>query len=74
MSGAGSKPGWWTRRWTGDRSSYPAMLMDYHFGQIAMAQGRIEEAAAAYQRGLKSAKERFLLDPRLDDPRGGARV
>ncbi len=30
----------WTRRWTGDRSSYPAMLMDYHFGQIAMAQGR----------------------------------
>ena len=53
------------RRWAGDQSPYLAMVMDYQFGQIAMAQGRIEEAARAYQRGLKSAKKRFLLDPRL---------
>ena len=53
------------RRRVGGRSDYLAMILDFHLGQIAMAQGHVANAADCYRQGLKAAKRRFLQDPGL---------
>ena len=53
------------RRWVGKTSSYINMALDFQYGQMAMAQGKVRQAAAWYRKGTKAAGERFLVDPRL---------
>ena len=53
------------RRWIGKASSYLDMALDFQYGQIAMARGRVREAVAWYRKGTKAARERLLLDSRL---------
>ena len=41
------------------------MFVDFHVGMVAMAQGRIEEAAQRYARGRRTAKSMFVREPGL---------
>ena len=51
------------RRWlSGAESSYATMAFDFSFGQVNMAQGRVQEAIARYQRVVKMARERLSLN------------
>ena len=45
------------------RSPYMSMYMDVQEGQAAMAQGRVQDAAALYRRAQRVARERYVLDP-----------
>ena len=45
------------------RSRYLSMLVDLQMGQIAMAQGRVQDAAEWYRRGRQVARESFPDDP-----------
>ena len=45
------------------RSPYSAMALDFQEGVMAMAQGRVEEAASHYRRGRLGARACFLQDP-----------
>ena len=49
----------------GEQSDYLRMIVDYELGQIAMAQGRVEDAVDLYGSGLRAAKRQFLQDPGL---------
>lgn len=53
------------KRWLGARSPYLTMIVEYQFGQVAMAQGRVRDAAERYEHGLRVAKQNDLRDPRL---------
>ena len=53
------------RRWIGKESTYLNMALDFQYGQVAMARGRVREAAAWYRKGVKAARERFLVDSRF---------
>ena len=44
-------------------SRYLSMFMDVQEGQAAMAQGRVQDAAALYRRAERVAAERYVLDP-----------
>ena len=44
---------------------YVSMGVEFQFGQVAMAQGRVGDAMAWYRRGLRASKAGFLRDPRL---------
>ena len=52
-------------QWLGPDTNYLRMALDFLCGQIAMAQGRAEAAAARYESGRKVALRYFLNDPRL---------
>ena len=45
------------------QSRYLSMYMDVQEGQAAMAQGRVQDAAALYRRAERAAAERYVLDP-----------
>ena len=45
------------------QSRFLTMFVDVQEGQIAMAQGRVRDAAALYQRAERVARESFTLDP-----------
>ena len=45
------------------QSRYMSMFMDVQEGQAAMAQGRVQDAAAFYRRAERAATERYVLDP-----------
>ena len=45
------------------QSRYLSMYMDVQEGQVAMAQGRVQDAAALYRRAERAAAERYVLDP-----------
>lgn len=45
------------------RSRYMSMFMDVQEGQAAMAQGRVQDAAALYRHAERVARERYVLDP-----------
>ena len=51
-----------TREWLADISPYAALALDFQLGQIAMAQGRAEDAARWYRNGLQTARRNFLHD------------
>ena len=53
------------------RSPYMTMLIDIQVGQIAMAQGRVEDAGEHYRRARRVATKSFALD---DGPAAFARV
>ena len=53
------------------RSPYMTMLIDIQVGQIAMAQGRVEDAGEHYRRARRIATKSFALD---DGPAAFARV
>ena len=53
------------------RSPYMTMLIDIQVGQIAMAQGRVEDAREHYRRAQRIATKSFALD---DGPAAFARV
>ena len=44
-------------------SPYGAMIMDFFFGMLAMAEGRSREAAELYASGQRRAEELFSRDP-----------
>ena len=44
------------------QSRYMTMFLDIHVGQIAMAQGRVEDAAAQYGRAARVAKESYGVE------------
>ena len=44
------------------QSRYMSMFMDVQEGQAAMAQGRVQDAAALYRRAERVATERYTLD------------
>ena len=44
---------------------YLPSYFDFHFGIIAMAQGRIEDAVEHYDRGRRHARSNLLRDPEL---------
>ena len=48
------------RRWLGTRSPYLAMVIDYQYGQIDMAQGRVNDAMRWYASGMRAARRNFL--------------
>ena len=52
------------RRWLGPQQGL-LMLLDLQAGQAAMAQGRVPDAHAAYQRARANATRALLDDPRL---------
>ena len=52
-------------RQVGRRSAYLNVLVDFEFGQLAMARGEIRDALKWYRRGRHAAKVRFLHDPSL---------
>ncbi|MCY4566122.1 MAG: LuxR C-terminal-related transcriptional regulator, partial [Gammaproteobacteria bacterium] len=52
-------------QWLDPAATNPRMVLDFLFGQIAMAQGRAGEAAAWYRSGRELARRHFLNDPRL---------
>ena len=45
------------------QSRYMSMFMDVQEGQAAMAQGRVQDAAAFYRRAERVATEQYVLDP-----------
>ena len=45
------------------QSRYMSMYLDVQEGQAAMAQGRVQDAAALYRRAERVATERYVLDP-----------
>ena len=47
----------------GRTSPYLTLHVDLQVGSMAMAQGRVDEAARCYARGQRVAKTRFLRDP-----------
>ena len=47
----------------GEESAYLGMMLDLECGSVAMARGRVAEAAAAYARAQRAAKTDFLRDP-----------
>ena len=47
------------------RSTFVTLVVDSLLGQVAMARGRVREAAAHYRRARLIASERFLEDPRM---------
>ena len=49
----------------GDESPYLQMVADFQCGQVAMARGRVEEAAAWYRKGMTASREQFLINPRV---------
>lgn len=49
----------------GDESPYLQMVADFQCGQVAMARGRVEEAAAWYRKGMTRSREQFLINPRV---------
>ena len=51
-----------SREWMADRSPYARLALDFQIGQIAMAQGRVEDAARWYRTGLQIARRNFLHD------------
>lgn len=53
------------RRWLDAGSESIANLVDLQVGQIAMAQGRVQDANALYQGLLRNGTEDFLNDPRM---------
>ncbi|MCY4564787.1 MAG: hypothetical protein OXE40_09955, partial [Gammaproteobacteria bacterium] len=53
------------RQWLDPAATNPRMVLDFLFGQIAMAQGHAGEAAAWYGSGRELARRHFLNDPRL---------
>ena len=53
------------RRWLGNLSSSFSLLLDLQLGQIAMAQGRVQDANTSYQRALRNATRDYLNDPRM---------
>ena len=56
----------WARRARdslGGESAYLGMMLDLECGSVAMAQGRVAEAATAYARAQRAAKTDFLRDP-----------
>ena len=53
------------------RSPYMTMLIDIQVGQIAMAQGRVDDAGEHYRRARRVATKSFALD---DGPAAFARV
>lgn len=50
------------REWLADRSPYVSLGLDFQMGQIAMAEGRVEDAAEWYRAGLQTARRNFLND------------
>ena len=52
------------RRVLGTRSDYLTMMLDFQYGQIAMAQGLVRNAADWYGSGIRTARRYFLNDPR----------
>ena len=53
------------RRRVGTRSPYISMAIDFQLGQVAMAQGHVQNALDRYGSGLRAARRMFLQDPRL---------
>ncbi len=53
------------RQGLGPESAYVRMALDFTVGQVAMAQGRVQEALAWYGRGQDAARRSYLNDPRL---------
>ena len=53
------------RRWLGGRSSYLTLATDTQFGQVAMVQGRCEEAADWYDKSIRMARRKFPDNPGL---------
>ena len=53
------------RRLLENQSSHVAMALDFQLGQIAMAQGRVEDARTLYRRGLRLVKEHSPPHPWL---------
>ena len=49
----------------GDESPYLQMVADFWCGQVAMAQGRVQEAAAWYRKGMTTSRDQFLINPRV---------
>ena len=45
------------------QSRYLSMFLDVQEGQAAMAQGRVQDAAALYRRAERVATEQYVLDP-----------
>ena len=52
------------RRALGTRSEYLTMVLDFQYGQIAMAQGLVRTATDWYNGGVRAARRNFLSDPR----------
>ena len=50
------------RQLVAGRSPYGSLAVDFQMGQVAMAQGRVEDAAEWYRTGLQTAKRNFLND------------
>ena len=53
------------RRSFGDEAPYLQMVADFQCGQVAMARGRVQEAAAWYRKGATTSREHFLINPRV---------
>ena len=53
------------RQRMGRRSTYMTMVIDFEFGQVAMARGQVQDALKWYRSGQRAAKARFLRDPSL---------
>ena len=49
----------------GDASPYLHMVADFQCGQVAMARGKVDEAAAWYEKGMTAARTEFLINPRV---------
>ena len=47
------------------RAPYVRMLLEFQFGQVAMAQGRVQDAINCYRLARGLATERFLREPRV---------
>ena len=45
------------------RSRYLTMLIDFQMGQVAMAQGRVQDAAELYRRGRQISRDNFPGQP-----------
>ena len=52
------------KRLTAGSAPYVTMSVDFQLGQIAMAQGRVAEAARCYRRAQQVARARFLRETR----------
>ena len=49
----------------GSRAPYVRMLLEFQLGQLAMAQGRVQDAISCYRLARGLATERFLREPRV---------
>ena len=49
----------------GNESPYLHMVADFQCGQVAMARGRVQEAAAWYRKGMTAVRKEFLINPRV---------